>query len=162
MPTQSFVKAKAQGRQFEKQVFNLLRESGCYVIDTDKLPYEKKKGCDCYIKLLNPDGSFKRDQRGYVICQPVEIKYDRMSYDTGRVCIDLNSLEKTTALVWVFGLPEDNQIDVYAVLTSDLRLYARNCPRTRGGEFYGEIAVPEKSSFIEAPIVFKWKSIPIN
>jgi hypothetical protein len=160
MPTQSFVKAKAQGRQFEKQVFKILEESGCYVIDTDKLPYNQKKGCDCYIKLLNPDGSFKRDQRGYVICQPVEIKYDVLSYNTGNVCIDLDSLEKTTAVVWVFGLPENDQIDVYAVMTSDLRLYAQNCPyKSFGGEFRLPIALPPKSVFTSLPIVSKWKSI---
>jgi hypothetical protein len=89
----------------------------------------------------------------------VEIKYDKMSYDTGRVCIDLDSLEKTQAVVWVFGLPETDRIDIYAILTSDLRLHAKNAPRIRGGEFYGEIAVIEKSRFYGLPGVSKWKSI---
>lgn len=163
MSTAYFKTQKKEGRKFEKQVFKVLEESGCYVIDTDKLPYSQKKGCDCFIKLLNPDGSFKRDQRGYVICQPVEIKYDKMSYDTGRVCIDLDSLEKTTAVVWVFGLPEDNRIDVYAVMTSDLRSYAQECPyKSFGGEFNIPIALPPKSIFTSLPIVTKWKSIPTN
>src|SRR5690349_14778937 len=110
MPTTAFVKAKSEGRKFEKQVFNLLRESNCYVIDTDSLPYQRKKGCDCFIKLLNPDGSFKRDQRGYVICQPVEIKYDALSYNTGNVYIEQDTLDKSKSEFWLYGLPSDAQI----------------------------------------------------
>ena len=82
-----------------------------------------------------------------------------MSEQTGNVCIDLDSLEKTQAVVWIFGLPEGARIDVYVILTSDLRLHAAGATRTRGGEFYGEIAVIPKSSFVGLPGVSKWKSI---
>ncbi|GEM_PF-3151654 len=160
MPTAAFVKAKSEGRKFEKQVFKLLEESGAYVIDTDNLPYQQKKGCDCYIKLLNSDGTFKRDPRGYVICQPVEIKLDKMSEQTQNVCIDLDSLEKTNAVVWIFGLPEGDRIDVYAVMTAELALYAKNCARRAfGGEYGMEVALIPKEQFIASKLTSKWKSI---
>lgn len=163
MPTLAFKTQKKEGRKFEKQVFELLRKQRCYVIDTDKLPYNQKKGCDCFIKLLDENGDFKKDQRGYIICQPVEMKLDKMSEQTGNVCIDLDSLEKTTAVVWIFGFPEGDKIDVYAVMTADLRTYAQRCPyKSFGGEFKLPIALPPKTVFTSLPIVTKWKSITTN
>jgi hypothetical protein len=163
MPTQSFVKAKAEGRKFEKQVFNILEESGCYVIDTDKLPYNQKKGCDCFIKLLNPDGSFKLDQRGYVICQPVEIKYDKMSYDTNSVYIEQEALDKSISSFWLYGLPESDYTVIYSVLLSDLRKHSQRLgTRVYGGEFRSTGYLIPKPIFTSQPWVTKWKSITTN
>jgi hypothetical protein len=63
-----------------------------------------------------------------------------MSEQTGNVCIDLDSINKSTASIWIFGLPYKSKIDLYAVLLSDLAPYARNWPIKRPAGEFGALA----------------------
>jgi hypothetical protein len=160
MSTLAFKQAKKIGRQFEHQVFQLLREQGCYEIDTDKMSYTEKKGCDCYIKLLNPDGSFKRDERGYVICQPVEVKLDKLSEATGQVYIEQEALDKSISHFWVYGLPQSSKIDLYSVMLRNLKEFAPNLGKAvLGGEYRSTGYLIPKEVFTSQSWVTRWKTI---
>ena len=85
----------------------VLSELGMRVIDTDSWSYNLKRGRDCIVEV-------KGHRNG------IDFKYDRMSEQSGRVCIDLDSLSHTDSAIWIFGLPRGSEIDCYVVKTSDL------------------------------------------
>jgi hypothetical protein len=63
MPSQSFVQAKQIGRQFEGLMRSVLESMGFEVIDSDKESYTIKKGCDCLVRIKNPDGTYRRNEQ---------------------------------------------------------------------------------------------------
>lgn len=163
MPSPSFIKAKKQGMWFQELVYPLLESLGMEVIDSDKERYEVKRGYDCLVRLKNPDGSYKRNENGYIIQDKLEIKLDKMSEQTQNVAIDLDSIEKSTASIWIYGLPDRDEIDCYSMLLSDLAPYAQNWPVKRlGGEFRGSLALIPKTTFIGQNFVKKFKTINLN
>ena len=163
MPTQSFIQAKKVGRWFERLMKPELETIGLEVIDSDKQRYEIKKGFDCLVKVKNPDGTYKRNGQGVVIQNRLEIKYDKMSEQTGNVCIDLDSINKSTSSIWIFGLPYNAKIDTYAVLLSDLAPYALSWPNCLpAGEFRAPAAIIPKDTFTSLPFVKKFKTIDLE
>src|SRR6185503_10039392 len=99
---------------------------GMRVVDTDGWSYRYKKGVDVMVEVLG--------QR----CG-LELKLDAMSETTGNVCIDLDSINKTTSAIWIYGLPNGGRIDCYSMLISNLAPFARQYPIKRKiGEFGGE------------------------
>src|ERR1044071_6681855 len=120
MPTTSFVQAKRIGRHFEARVREVLREvgkeKGIEVIDSEKLSYRQKKGWDCEIRLVSG-----------ARCK-VEMKYDQMSEATGNVCIEESAIRQSISPIWVYGLPQDSQIDLYTMYLSDLAVYVASWP----------------------------------
>ena len=128
MPTASFVKAKKTGRWFEAQVRGVLREvgkeKGIGVIDSENLSYRQKKGWDCEIRLASG-----------ARCK-VEVKLDQMSEATGNVCIEEVAVRQSISPIWVYGLPQNVQIDLYTMYLSDLATYIASWPVKRPvGEF---------------------------
>jgi hypothetical protein len=112
MPSASFVKQKKVGRYFENLLDPVFIEMGFKVYDSDHLRYQQKKGWDKELEI--------KGQRS-----KVELKYDAMSEQTGNVFVDLDSIRKSTASIWIYGLPEGSKIDVYATFLSDLALTRR-------------------------------------
>jgi hypothetical protein len=150
MPTQAFIKAKQVGRHFENLLDPIFIEMGFKVYDSDHLRYQDKKGWD---KELEING--KRSK--------VELKYDAMSEQTGNVCIDLDSIEKSEAAIWIIGLPEGNRVDCYSMLLSDLAPYALQWPIKREvGEFRQQAALIPKVTFIGQDFVKKFKTIHLK
>jgi hypothetical protein len=163
MPSKSFIQAKQVGRQFEALIRPELVSIGLEVIDSDNQRYEIKKGYDCLVRVKNPDGTYKRNDNGVVVQNRLEIKYDKMSEQTGNVCIDLDSISKSTASIWIFGLPYNATIDTYAVLLSDLAPYALSWPnRLPAGEFRAPAAIIPKDTFTSLPFVKKFKTIDLE
>jgi len=143
MPSQAFIKQKEKGRFFEHLVMDTLRNGGAYVVDLDKERYEVKKQGDFLIKVL---------QNGRWLSNAIECKYDEMSEQTGNVCIDLDSINKTNAPLWIYGLPNGGRIDVYSMLISDLAPFARSYPiKKPAGEFGGTCALIAKIVFTSQP-----------
>lgn len=150
MPSTSFVKQKKVGRWFEALLDPVFIEMGFKVYDSDHLRYQQKKGWD---KELEVKG--KRSK--------VELKYDAMSEYTGNVFIDLDSIRKSTASIWIIGLPEASKIDCYATFLADLGPYAESYPIKRpGGEFGLSGALIPKATFISLSFVKKFKSIHLS
>src|SRR5690349_14237392 len=111
MSSVAFKQKKKVGRYFEGLMRPVLAEMGMEVIDSEHLSYREKKGYDCLVRI---NGASSR----------IEFKYDVRSQETGQVFIDLDSIEKSTAPIWIIGLPSDARIDTYSVLLSDLGPYA--------------------------------------
>lgn len=123
---------------------------GFKVYDSDHLKYRDKKGWD---KELEINGVRSR----------VEMKLDVMSEQTGQVFIDLDSIRKSTAPIWIIGLPSGAKIDTYSFLLSDLGPYAESWPiKVPGGEYHLPGALISKSTFTSLPFVKKFKTINLN
>jgi hypothetical protein len=149
MSSQSFVKAKQTGRYFEGLMRPVLSEMGMEVIDSESLSYREKKGYDCLVRI---NGASSR----------IEFKYDIRSQETGQVFIDLDSIRKSTAPIWIIGLPSEAQISTYSVLLSDLGSYAESYPiKVPGGEFRLPGALISKEIFVNLPFVKKFKTISV-
>ena len=99
MPSVSFVKQKAIGRWFEGLIDPEIVAMGARVIDTDRWGYRFKRGIDRHIRMK--DGSAN-----------VEYKLDLWSNRTKKVCVDLESLRKSDSSIWLFGLPEGEEIEI--------------------------------------------------
>lgn len=128
-----------------------LRNGGYYIVDLDKEKYEVKKQGDFLMKVL---------QDGRWISNAVECKYDEMSEQTGNVCVDLDSINKTNAPFWIYGFPNGSRIDVYSMRISDLAPFAREYPiKRKVGEFAQEAALIPKSVFTSQPFINHWKTI---
>ena len=150
MPSTSFVKQKKVGRWFEDLLDPVLIEMGFKVYDSDHLRYQDKKGWDKELEIKG-------------VRSKVEIKYDAMSEQTGNVFIDLDSIRKSIAAIWIIGLPQGSKIHVYATFLSDLAPYSESYPIKRsGGEFGLSGALIPKYIFIALPFVKKFKTIQIN
>ena len=122
---------------------------GFRVIDTDGWAYSAKKGVDVVVEI-------KGARCG------IEFKYDRMSEQTGNVCIDLDSINKTTSAIWIYGLPNGGRIDCYTMQVKDLAPFARGWPnKKRVGEFSLECALIPKSTFVSQTFIKKWKTIEV-
>jgi hypothetical protein len=150
MSSTSFVKQKRIGRQFENLLDPVFIELGFKVYDSDHLKYQQKKGWDKELEIKG-------------VRSKVELKYDAMSEQTGQVFIDLDSIRKSTAPIWIIGLPSEAQISTYSVLLSDLAPYAESYPiKVPGGEFRALGALISKDIFINLPFVNKFKIINLN
>lgn len=154
MPSRSFVVQKLIGREFEQAMIPVLQEKGMRVIDVDHWKYRDKRGRDVIVEV--------KGQR----CS-LEMKYDRMSEKTGRICIDLDSMNKTDSAIWLFGLPRGLEIDVYATKTTDLAPYAYQYIKMhpgalqRVGEFKQECLMIPKPVFTSLPFISKFKTIEL-
>lgn len=163
MPSVAFKQKKKEGIWFQELLYPHLEALGMEVVDSDKERYEVKKGYDCLVRIKNPDGTYRRNEDGQVIQDRLEIKFDKMSEKTGNVFIDLDSVRKSTASIWITGLPDGTKIDCYAMFLADLGPYAESYPIKRpGGEFGGLGALIPKASFIALPFVKKFKTIQTN
>ncbi len=150
MPSASFVKQKKVGRYFENLLDPVFIEMGFKVYDSDHLRYQQKKGWDKELEIKG-------------VRSKVELKYDAMSEQTGNVAIDLDSIAKSISAIWIYGLPEGNQIHVYTMYLSDLAPYAQNWPIKRlGGEWASPIALIPKATFLGQDWVNKFKTINLN
>lgn len=116
--------------------------------------YRHKKGRDVIVEVKGERAS-------------VEMKFDKMSELTYRVCIDWDSMSKTESKYWIFGLPENGKVAVYAMYASELRDFAlgyvRSHPESmkRVGEFKGYCTMIPKSLFISQPFISKFGTIEI-
>ncbi len=85
-----------------------------------------------------------------------------MSEKTGNVVIDLDSLGKTTAGIWVYGFKRGDFVDAYSMRTTELSPFAFNWPvRKPVGEFRQPAALMRKEQFLSQPFVFKFKTIEL-
>jgi hypothetical protein len=163
MSSVAFKQKKREGIWFQELVYPLLENLGMEVIDSDKERYAIKKGYDCLVRVKNPDGNYKRNEAGYIVQDKIEIKLDKMSEQTGNVFVDLDSIRKSTASIWIYGLPEGSSIGVYATLLTDLGPYAESYPIKRpGGEFGLSGALIPKATFISLPFIKKFKIINLD
>lgn len=125
----------------------VLAGMGMEVVDSENLRYREKKGYDCLVKI---NGAASR----------LEFKYDVLSEQTGQVFIDLDSIRKSTAPIWIIGLPSEARIYTYSVLLSDLAPYAEAWPtKVPGGEFRQQGALISKDVFINLPFVKRFRTI---
>jgi hypothetical protein len=154
MPSRSFVVQKLIGREFEQAMIPVLESMGMRVIDTDSWSYRLKRGRDCIVEV-------KGQRNG------IDFKYDKLSEQSGRVCVDVESLQHTDSAIWVFGLPRGSEIDCYALKTSDLApytyQYARMNPGAvlKVGEFKQAGVMIPKSIFTKLPFINKFKTIEL-
>jgi hypothetical protein len=150
MPSVAFTKQKTIGIWFEDLIDPVFIGMGFKVRSSDHLKYQQKKGWD---KELEING----------VRSKVELKYDVMSEQTGNVFIDLDSIRKSTAPIWIIGLPSDARIDTYSVLLSDLGPYATSYPiKVPGGEYHLKGALIPKYIFTSLPFVKKFKTINLT
>jgi hypothetical protein len=136
-------------------VEDVLREvgkaKGIEVIDSERLSYRHKKGWDCEVRL--PSGER---------CK-MEIKLDALSETTGNVCIEDSAIRQSISPIWVYGLPQNAQIDLYTMYLSDLATYVASWPIKRlVGEFQLPAALIPKHIFISLPFVKKFKTINLG
>lgn len=148
MPTTTYFKTqKKTGRYFEGMMRPILAEKGMEVIDSEKERYSVKKGYDCIVRING--GSAK-----------IEFKYDRMSEQTGNVCMELEALQHSTADILVYGLPEGDHIDVFTMWLRDALSFAQNWPqKALVGEFRLPAALVPKDTFKGQNFVRRWKTI---
>ena len=93
----------------------------------------------------------------------MEIKLDQMSELTGNVCIEESAIKQSIAPIWVYGLPQNAQIDLYTMYLSDLATYVASWPiKHPVGEFRSLGALIPKATFISLPFVKKFKTINLN
>lgn len=150
MPSTSFVKQKSVGQYFEDLLDPVFIKMGFKVYDSDHLKYHQKKGWDKELEIKG-------------VRSKLELKYDAMSEQTGNVFIDLDSIRKSAAAIWIIGLPDGPRIDIYATFLTDLAPYAESYPIKRpGGEFGLSGALIPKATFISLPFVKKFKTINFN
>src|ERR1044072_8135009 len=154
-PSTSFVRQKEVGREFEMAMMQTLRDTpGVRVIDVDSWGYKHKMGRDIIVEVKGQRGS-------------LELKYDRMSEQTGRVAVDWDSMSKTQSRYWIYGLPKDGKIAVYAMYASRLRdfalQYAKDHPSSmkRVGEFNQYCIIIPKETFIAQPFINYFKTIEL-
>jgi len=168
MPSEHFREQKRKGRWFEEQMRLALPERGFEVYDTDKLRYSQKKGVDCYVKIKDKDGTFKRNPQGRIICEPLEFKYDEMSEKTGNVYIEFDSLEKTISTVWFYGLKDGYKVETYMMQFRDLyqfvMQYAKDHPEANrtGGEWRSPAVTIDKLTFIAQPFIRHFRTFYIR
>ncbi|MFP5261019.1 MAG: hypothetical protein ACLGJB_03835 [Blastocatellia bacterium] len=155
MPSKSFTIQKLIGREFEQAMIPVLSEMGFRIIDTDSWAYRHKKGVDVIVDIKG------------VRCA-LEFKLDKLSERTQHVCIDLDSIQKTTSAIWIFGLPRTPYIDCYATKIADLApftyQYAKDNPGAvkRVGEFKQECVMIPKYIFTRLPFISKFKTIELQ
>jgi hypothetical protein len=155
MPSRSFVVQKLIGREFEQALMPVLKSMGFRVIDVDLWGYKHKKGRDIIVEIKGQRAS-------------LELKYDKLSELTHNVAIDWDSMSKTQSKYWIFGLPENGRIAVYAMYASQLRdfalQYVRSHPESmkRVGEFKQYCAMIPKHTFINQPFIGKFGTINLN
>src|SRR5215813_11902369 len=154
MPSRSFVVQKLIGREFETAMIPVLEQAGMRVIDVDHWGYKHKRGRDVIVEVKGERSS-------------IEFKLDKMSEVTHRVCIDWDSMSHTDSKYWIYGLPENGKIAVYAMYASQLRDFAlgyvRGHPESmkRVGEFKGYCAMIPKALFISQPFISKFGTIQL-
>src|SRR5205085_12499671 len=118
------------------------------------LSYERKRGIDCVVKLKNKDGTYRRNKKGFVIFENIEIKFDKASEQTGNVYVEQQALDHSRSAIWLYGLPENDKIAVYSLLLSDLREFAPKLGKAVvGGEFRSTGYLIPKPIFISQPWV---------
>ena len=128
---------------------------GFRVIDVDSWSYRHKKGRDIIVEIQGHRNS-------------LEAKLDLMSEKTGYTCIDLDSMNKTTSAIWVFGLPRTPYIDCYAtkisILGPYIKQYAKEHPEAvkRVGEWKAECVMIPKNVFTKLPFIKHFKTINLN
>ena len=155
MPSRSFVVQKLIGREFEQPFMKVLENRGMRVIDVDSWSYKHKKGRDIIVEIKGERAS-------------LELKYDLLSEKTNRICIDWDSMSKTQSKYWIFGLPENGKVAVYAMYASQLRDFALEYVRShpdstkRVGEFKQYCAMIPKHTFISQPFISKFGTINLN
>jgi hypothetical protein len=150
MPSQAFKIQKLVGREFEQAMLPVLSEMGFRIIDTDSWSYRLKKGVDVIVEI-------KGERCG------IEFKLDKMSEKTHQVAIDLDSLNKTTAGIWMYGFPRGNEVDVYSMKTTELGPFAFKWPIKKNvGEWSMPVALVPKSVFIGQSFVHFFKTLSIN
>jgi len=149
-PSQSFTIQKIIGREFEQAMIPHLEEAGLRVIDVDHWSYNQKKGRDVIVETQGHRNS-------------IEFKFDKLSEKTGNIVIDLDSINKTSSAIWIYGLPEGDKVHTYTMRITDLAPFARAWPIRRCvGEFSQPVALVPKSTFLSQPFVFKFKTINLN
>lgn len=142
-----FKNRKKVGRWFESEVEKVLLEKGFEVIDSERLKYRDKKGWDREVRI--------NGER----CK-IEIKYDELSGITGNVCIELSALRQSISPIWIYGLPEGDNISLYTMYLIDLASFAENYPvKKLVGEFGIPAAIVPKYVFLSQPFVRKLKVI---
>jgi hypothetical protein len=164
MSSVAFKQAKARGRWFEALVRPMLIEMGLEPEDSDHKKYSEKKGYDCLVRIKDKSGVYIRDIYGRVITERIEIKFDELSELTGNVAVDLDSINKSTAAIWIYGLPEGGQIHVYAMELRHLAPFAQKWPlkKPAGENHWVEVAVIPKYVFLSQPFIKKLKIINLN
>jgi hypothetical protein len=128
MPSAWFNKSKSKGRWFEWLLRSALPDLGFEVIDTDGWKYSSKRGVDIQVKIQNPDGSYRRNELGYIIQENLEAKYDEASDTTNNVYVEFGALDGSISPIWFYGLPRNTDgrifIDVYVMFLKDLAPFA--------------------------------------
>jgi hypothetical protein len=153
MPTASFTKQKAKGREFETRMMNVCRQVGSHVVDLDKQSYKVKAQGDFIVKV---------PKNGQWYSNFVECKLDQMSETTGNVAIDLDSINKSNPAIWIYGLPASQTIEVYTMFLKDLGPFAQAWRIKRpAGEFGLPVALIPKATFTAQPLVKHFKTIEV-
>lgn len=151
MPESShFKRQKKIGRWFEAECEKLMLQKGMAVVDSEKLPYARKKGWDREVSI---NGNKAK----------IEMKYDAMSEQTGNTCIELDSLRQFISPIWLYGLKEADQVKVYAMYLEELKPFAESYPfKKRVGEFCLEAAIIPTYIFTSQPFVKKFGTISLT
>ena len=124
-------------------MMDVCRQVGFHVVDLDKQSYKVKAQGDFIVKVLK-NGQWHSDF--------VECKLDQMSETTGNVAIDLDSISKSNAAVWIYGLPAGQTIEVYTMFLKELAPFVRNWPICRpAGKFGLDVALIQKATFLAQP-----------
>lgn len=148
MPESEYFKNRKQvGRWFEGEVEKVMREKGMEVIDSEKLKYREKKGWDREAIVAGHR------------CK-IEMKYDELSELTGNVCIEISALRQSISPIWVYGLPDQGEVEAYSMFLKDLAPFAENYPvKKLVGEFRIPAALVPKWEFVNQPFVHKFKTL---
>jgi hypothetical protein len=150
MESDYFKTQKVKGRWFESEVEKVLKEKGCEVIDSENLKYRDKKGWDREVRINGEK------------CK-LEMKYDELSESTGNVCIELAALHQSISPIWIYGLPENGNLNLYSIFLKDLIPFAESYPvKKLVGEFNIPAALVPKYVFLAQPFVHKFKSLTTN
>lgn len=155
MSTTSFIQAKKIGRKFEAQVRDVLRDTGFEVVDSDKQSYLNKRGWDCLVRVKGQEAR-------------IEIKYDALSELTQNVALEPRAIGHSISPIWVYGLPQTQEIALYAMFLSDLKKYAYEYYKAhpgaikRAGEWGDWVILVPKWEFVSQPFVRKLKTINLN
>jgi hypothetical protein len=145
--SQYFKDRKRVGRLFEAECEKIMREKGMEVIDSEKLKCRDKRGWDRLVKINGQQ------------CR-IEIKFDELSELTGNICIELSALRQSISPIWLYGLPEGNQVHIYSMFLTDLAPFAESWPTKKlVGEFHIPAALVPKLTFINQPFVKQFKVI---
>lgn len=144
------------GQWFEDRVREVLIAKGCIVLDSRKLPYQKKKQWDLYVEVNGGKS-------------PVECKYQEATPQTGNVWIDHKSLLGDTAPIWIMGWKTHGKLAMYSMLATDLReLINKKYPVILGGEWKEPATKISVWEFVEArnsagkKIVHLFEAVDLN